>query len=120
MTEYFRCRTVRPTVTPWRDIEAEDYTDAVIEYHYRMTPDREGRGLGYNFSPGNTVYFARVECEGHGELIARTFWKGIVRAGGVKPAHIRTLRDIADAVGWEDDPEGLIADGWDREESEWQ
>lgn len=123
MTRY-RCRSLRPKVSSWSDLEADSPEDAAQEHlgrwfrmdALRYTPDLE--------NPGSHIYFSLVEVEGHGEMVARLYTSGIVRAGGVKPRQVQTreqaLADIAKQIGWEKDPALLLDAGWDGEEPDWR
>lgn len=118
MTTY-RCRFHAPRTSDWHTIEADSPEAAVQELHYqdprpygiRYVPDLE--------KPGNCVYFASIEVDGHGPLISRIYTSGITRRGGIKPARTTSLADVAEAIGWTHPPEGLLDPGWIGEESEW-
>ena len=116
----FRCRSLKPKVSEWREIEAETPELAANEYHsfwsetdVRVTDDRvENRRY--------KIGFMRVEVEGYDAWVSRMFYYGIWRKGGVKPWGLKSfaarLKEAAEIVGWEHDPMELIEDGWEGEE----
>lgn len=117
---HYRCRTVRPTESPWhRNIEGSSAEDAAQSFHLlvphipacRYWNELEGGG-------GEQIYFSVVEVEGERSTIVRTYSRGITRRGGVKrpPRKEDTLEGIAEILGWEQDPAGLL-EPWDLEES---
>lgn len=112
----FNCRTILPTVSAWTAQEGASPEGAAAEFWVRAW--RHGRGAEFRRGPGDVVAFARVEVEGHGSMVARMFWRGLVRKGGVTKKRPMTLEDVARAIGWEDDPAELLGDGWECEETE--
>jgi hypothetical protein len=80
-----------------------------------FTAYRDGVSFIHETTSGREdIYFGRVEVEGHGSWVVRTFWKGIYRRGGVR-SH-KTIADIAKALDWTGDPAELLEAGWDLEE----
>lgn len=115
----FRCRMVLPTSSDWKEMEAETQAEAVNNFHDGMVdalrggfklPVREGERLYY-------IHFARIETEGLGELISRIYVYGLWRRGGVRRTPEPTVADAAKAVGWTGDPNELLEEGWEGEES---
>jgi hypothetical protein len=86
----FKCRTVKPKLTEWREVEAESPEVAANDFHskWQLYFDnlkiRMGRGDGRTY----LVHFVVVEIEGHGEQVSRIFEYGIWRAGGVKKPEV--------------------------------
>lgn len=116
----YRCRTILPTVSAWKNTEGASPEEAAAEFWTRAWERNGGvPGEVYHRTPGNLVAFARVEVEGHGDMVARVFWSGLVRSGGVRRHGPRkTLTEIAKALRWEDAPEELLSEGWQCEETE--
>ncbi len=115
MAEY-RCRTVKPITTDWRTIQANSPEEAANEYHVKESPSG-GRTLSTRIEgTGEFVHFSRVEVEGYFEVVARYFFKGIIRRG---VRSYPTLEVIASKLGYEHDPKTLIASGWEGEEDTW-
>ncbi len=111
----YRCRTILPTVSAWTEQGGASPEDAAAEFWAKTW--RHGAGAEFKRAPGDVVAFARVEVEGHGSVVARVFWTGLVRKGGVPRRRPTTLADVAAAIGWEGDPAELLADGWECEET---
>lgn len=116
MTTY-RCRFIAPRQSDWSTVEAESPELAANEFHSR---DERTYAITYipdPDKPGARVHFARVEVEGHDSWVSRIYTSAIVRRGGVRSKRTAvTLDDVAGAVGWENDPADLLADGWIGEE----
>jgi len=113
----FRCRTVKPEVSAWVEIEAESPEDAANSYHERDTP----KSLTYRHETeggARVVFigFARIEVEGHGEMVSKVYHHGIWRKGGVKTRAPMTLTMVAEALGYDEDPSTLL-DEWPGEET---
>lgn len=117
----FRCR--RLGATEWIEVAATSLANAVqaveVEPHAYLTvwPDENPDGTGRY-----AIEFARVEVEGHGEFVVRTFHSGIYRKGGVglpRAPLAERLAAVAAQLGWRKDPAELIAAGWEGEESSW-
>lgn len=110
----FRCRFVAPKVSDWSSVEADSPELAANEFHSR---DERSWSIAYvpdESNPGARVHFARIEVDGHGELVSRIFTSGIIRRGGVRSRP--SLTDVAKAVGWERNPNELLEVGWEGEE----
>jgi len=119
MPEIFRCRMVQPENRPvFAEVEGESPEDAASTYHFGWM---EGSAVWTVHEPDgkrHQIYFARIEVEGHGEMVVRTYKYGLWRKGGVKGlGQEKTLKDIADAIGWQHDPAELIESGWPLEET---
>jgi hypothetical protein len=63
-----------------------------------------------------TVVFALVEVDGHGQGISRVYLQGIRRKGGVQPLSFPTLQEVAERLGWRGSPDELLTP-WPGEES---
>ncbi len=115
MTAY-RCRSLVPTASEWVEVEGAWDGDAANLYHMKV--NLEVPSLRYCHQvDGKTTYieFMLVEVEGHGEHVSRVFSHGIFRKGGVKLG--LSLREIASRLGYENDPETLVEEGWEGEVS---
>lgn len=116
----FRCRTKIPAETLWVEIAADDPEQAAMEYFFqhdlvRIVHVRTIEGKR------ESVLFALVEVEGHGEWIARVFRRDLWRKGGVKlRRQTITIEDVARQLGWTGDPEELLSSGWPYEDQEWK
>ena len=116
----FKCRTVKPRESRWFNITAESPEAAANDFHTAYSHEveslrlRMARGEGHYY-----INFALVEVEGHGEMLSRFYHYGIWRRGMTRPElPLKTrLADIAQKLGWEHDPQELIAEGWDGEET---
>ncbi len=126
--QVFKCRFVKPGQSEWFEITADTYAVAANELHDRHVPNFKAepgcQSIVFWFTaekPGNSVAFACIEVEGHGEFVSRIYHSGIVRRGGVKlPGRELTIVDVAKAVGWTKDPAELLTSGWEAEEEEWK
>jgi hypothetical protein len=112
----YRVRAIRPEQTNWVEVESDSPEEAAGEYQEQHDPPycgfrRETKNKGME-----VVRLCCVEVEGHGEMVTRQFRTGIYRRGCVKPHNVPSLGDIAKKLGWEHDPNELIADGWPLEE----
>lgn len=119
----FKCRHAIPEkgiVWPWRSIEAKTPEDAAQEYHDKYP--HSNPLLHHVVRPTETtryiVKFARVEVEGHGEMISRWFHYGLWRKGGVSFHQDKnSIEDTARLLKWDRDPKELLEEGWDGEET---
>ena len=118
----FRCRTVKPKVSRWYEVQAETPESAANDFH---SDNMEVlASLRWEVPTANDgkyfIMFANIEVEGHGEMVSRVYKHGIWRKGGVKRSDYKTpeqkLKELADALGWTHAPEELIASGWDGDE----
>lgn len=113
------CRLVKPSTLTPVEVEADSPEEAAQEYFF----SRDTSGIAYcrddldNGRTHPTVWFGRVAVADHGELIARTFRHGLTRRGAVKRGTSITLTHIAKEIGWEGDPDELISEGWELEET---
>ena len=119
----FRCRTVKPKVSEWREVEAESFDLAANEFHskYQLYFDNLKLKMETEDKKIYFIHFVLVEVEGHGEMVSRIFEHGIWRRGGVKGVVVpfkTRLKDIAEKLGWTHEPEELVAEGWAGEEPE--
>lgn len=142
----FHCRTTVPAVSRWYEIEAPTPEEAVASFHYGHD-ELETLRVSVEEEPGGrySVAFVLVEVvdhlegedlllgarrvrrvegldDGHAqELISRVYHMGIYRKGGVKPLGWKSTRDrlveIASLLDWTKDPQALLAEGWDLEET---
>lgn len=142
----FHCRTTVPAVSRWYEIEADTPEEAAANFHcehgelemlrvsveepqrcsvafvlVEVVDQLEGEDLLIG-ARGVRRVEGLEEDDGHAqEIISRTFHTGIYRRGGVKPAGWKPTKDrlveIAKLLGWTQDPQDLIAEGWDLEES---
>lgn len=118
----YRCRMTMPKPVGegnWIEIEAESPEQAIQEYHFRLASFDQGKSWKVDLKSGGRylICFARIEVEGWGDSVSRIFEYGLWRRGGVGPKVKPTLQAVADAIGWEGDPEELVEEGWDFEES---
>lgn len=121
----YRCRSVKPHESTWRDVESDTPESAANEYHcqfgqsddYIVTDDRIENDC-------QRIGFMLVEVENYGEWVSRMFYKGIYRKGGIKRLGQKTfyqrLVEAAKTIGWEKDPMRLVVEGWEEEQSEWK
>lgn len=120
MTTY-KCRVIKPSVSQWFDVNADTPELAARDFHY----DKLGLIPGVRFKPdatrpGLTITFARIEVDGHGELVSRVWECRLVRKGGVRrPGIPLRIEDVAKVIGWEHDTQELLTPGWDGEEEHW-
>ena len=116
----YRCRTVKPRISEWFEVEEETPELAAAEFHFQK--DGVVEALAYIVETGphqqHVVKFVRVEVEGHGAWVSRVYHYGIFRRGGVKPWYPQDrLRQIAQELDWMHKPEDLLEEGWEGEES---
>lgn len=113
------CNLTKPSMLNPVEIDADSPEEAAQNYFF----SRDSSGIAYRRDdPDNgkshpTPWFGRVAVAGHGEFIVRTFRHGLTRRGGVKRDNSITLLQIAEAIGWKGDPEELLTEGWDLEET---
>ncbi len=112
--EKFRCRTVKPKQSHWKEVSADSFPEAAEAFFFQGC-DHGLEVVSVKSPIGEIVKFALVEVEGHGELVARVFHHGIWRRGVPRP--YPTLKQVAAILGWEHDPEELLGSGWDCEET---
>jgi len=121
----YHCRSTSPLRTPWTDVEAKSPEHAAGDYHASRSNDRSFSLRLTREQDGGfeTVLFASIEVDGHGQYVSRLFHRGINRRGGVRSARTLTISEqlatIARELGWTKAPEELLADGWDGEEMKW-
>jgi phosphoribulokinase len=112
----YQCREVAPKFAiDWFEQEANSPGEAANTYHSNNFP----MGLSYIQEDDNGrtfIYFATIEVRDHGIFTSRMYSYGISRSGGVKMPR-KTLSDIAKALDYKDDPNTLIEENWDYEES---
>ncbi len=81
----YRCRAKIPTLTEWRDVEAERFEDSASEFQFlHYTKPYVNNPLTYKFrydkgSKVELIEFVLVEVEGHGEFVSRLFRSGLFR-----------------------------------------
>ena len=92
----FKIRSLRPHVTPFTAVEADTLAEAAGDFLAEnrakalfVRPANAGR------ADGDTTYFAVLEVEGEGEFVARYFYGGIGRQGGIKPKNPNERDSIA-------------------------
>ena len=112
----YKCRVTKPNMGEWVVVKANTPEEAANEFHYSNSRYEAITYLPPLNEGGETIYFATIEIDGHGEFVARSFYSGIGRRGGVTRPRI-TLRKIAEILGWEKDPQELIEPGWEYEET---
>lgn len=112
----YQCREVAPKLmTIWFEQEANSPGEAASTYHDNNFP----MGLSYIQEDNNgrtLIYFATIEVKDHGEFVSRIYSYGIWRSGGVKIPR-KTLSDIATLLNYQHDPNTLIEENWDYEET---
>ena len=81
----------------WCEVEGYSPEDAAGEHHYRETlvytfvmPDRLDPSHKGNYE----VSLSRVEVDGHGSFLVRSFARRLRRSGGVSPSKKRRRRKI--------------------------
>jgi hypothetical protein len=120
----FLCRTVKPRLGRWHEIEAETAEDAAQTYHVEgaeLCPPPSGyvhQAPGSENRAGRVTEFLLVEVQDHGEVISRAFLEGMRRRGGITPKGHKewSIEEIAAELGWDKEPELLLATGWEGEE----
>src|SRR6478609_11031311 len=99
----FKVRSVKPSISRWFEIEAENYIDAAQEVHQAYVPNIASNNsvqnthinsVVYNKDGGERVYFSLIEVEGYGEFVSRIYYKGIRRKGKMSVKE-NTLENIA-------------------------
>lgn len=112
----FRARTLQPSVSEWRNVEAESPELAANEFHHAADPGIKSFTHCVTEGEKSTlVKFALIEVEGHEPVVSRLFEQRIWRRAGVRKQDL-TLQDIARRLGWSHPAADLLADGWDGEE----
>lgn len=98
----------------WNEVPDGEVGAVVQEWHFNHI-----HGLAHHpdpEKPGNAVWFALIEIEGKEPIVSRVYTSGIVRIGAIRRE--LTLSEIANHLGWEREPEGLLS-AWEGEETEW-
>lgn len=117
----YHCRVVLPKPEcegNWIEVEAETPEQAVQEYHFGLSVFDQGKSWRVEEGgKAHVIRFARIEVEGWGDCVSRVYHYGLWRKGGVKPLIKPTLKDVADAIEWKGDPEELVEEGWELEET---
>lgn len=113
----FRCRFLLPKESKWFEVDDESPAQAANTCHF----DRFELGIGFTEHLPNEgrqhISFARIEVEDHGSWVSRVYKHGIWRKGGVQRPGQLTLVDIARILEYDDDPQTLVAPGWEFEET---
>lgn len=115
----FQLRFVLPFETAFIDAEGEDLADAScsllganLERALFVRPDDAGR------TDGDTSYFSLIEVRGGDSFVARYFFGGIGRFGGVKPKpnplQCASIAEVERRLGLES---GVLDCDWAGEES---
>jgi hypothetical protein len=112
----FRCRKTVPLIGDWIDIDADSPEQAVNDYHLAYDSNSIVHAEEEENGGRHLVLFARIEVEGHGSWVSRIYSYGLWRKGGVKPGQ-PSLVNIAERLGYMDDPRTLLDPNWDCEES---
>ncbi len=110
----YSCRTTRPKLSNWTQVNANSPEEAANDFHFNSTI-----GINYIVENGSQKYivvFACIEVDGHGEFIARWYNYPIWRRGGVKCPGRKTLDDVAKELDWPHEPRLLLEQGWLHEE----
>lgn len=117
------CRFVVPNTGKAETIEAESPEAAGMTFHY----NQDSVGLRYKhklpggFDRHEYVFFALVAVANQGgsedEFVSRVFRSGLWRRGGIPTHPDPTLVEIAVKLGWKDEPNELLGEGWAEEES---
>lgn len=116
----FQCRSIKPNISFWKNIEADTAADAAQTFHDKY--HTFGQYTYRVYSGNNSMYLAHfmlVEVEHHGELVSRMFQHGIWRKG-IKLPNVPSLESIAKELGWTHSLDNLIDesdDVWDGVES---
>lgn len=115
----YRCRTTKPKVSEWFDIEAESPELAANAFHSDHNDELES--LAFYPDPdmmGKSVRFVCIEVEGHEIMVSRLFVSEIARRGGALRKTLPTLEEIAKRLDYQHDPGTLLEEGWEGEEPE--
>jgi hypothetical protein len=118
MSEMFKCRIIKPSTTPWVEVQAETIEEAASQFYSKLDIPRSA--IQWRIEDGSYAHFVLYEVENAESLdqfIGRWFTKGITRKGGFK-SDPQTLRQIAELLGWTKDPNELLTK-WEGEEDEW-
>lgn len=116
----FKVRFLKPILTEYEVVEADDYKDAIQDLHIQ----KGNAGRSYVFvnernGKCEKVHLALMECSGFEPLVSRYFSSGIWRRGGIqlnKLTKEQQLKNIATELGWTHDLNDLIEPGWEKEE----
>lgn len=117
----FKCRTVKPKLTEWREIDSESPETAANDFHskWQLYFDNLKLWVGNEKDGHYYIHYVLVEVEGHGEMVSRIFEYGIWRRGKKTETPFKTrLKELAEKLGWTHEPEELVAEGWEGEEPE--
>lgn len=141
----YYCRSLVPHISQWHKVEASSREEAVCNFHYDHGLESLKVTVEEKPEQRYSVAFVLVEVADHldgedillgrrrirrleglndghvEELVSRVFHTGIYRRGGVKPAGWKSTKDrlieVAKLLGWTHDPQDLIAEGWNLEET---
>lgn len=82
----FKARLIEPTQTPFVEVKADDLISAACEGVFAHRRDALFVLASDSGIPtAETTYYAVVEVEGAEPVVARYFYGGIGRKGGLKP-----------------------------------
>jgi len=118
MSEVFKCRSIKPSASPWVEVQAETIEEAASKFYSKLPLPRSA--LSWRLEDGSYAHFILYEVENASSLdqfIGRWFTKGITRRGNFKSGP-QTLKQIAELLGWMKDPNDLLTK-WEDEEEEW-
>jgi hypothetical protein len=118
MSEVFKCRIIKPSSTPWVEVQADTIEDAASKFYSRIPTHQSS--VRWRLEDGSYAHFVLYEVENGESLdqfIGRWFTKGITRKGGFKSGP-QTLKQLAEILGWTKDPNDLLTK-WEGEEDEW-
>jgi hypothetical protein len=112
----YKCRFLTPKALHdrFKVVEADSWQMAALEFHFQSGY----HGYAYNHTRKDggreSIKFARVEVEGYDSTVTRMYYMGISRKGGIK-IDMMTLEEIAKAIGYDNDPQTLLDEGWEGE-----
>ena len=117
----WKCRTTKPSVSEWSEIEAPTFKEAANSLHEENLWKLPRLVYQHHTDDGKMVkiHFAIVEVEGHGEWVSRIFEYNLWRGGGVPSQRPKiTLQSIATTLGYTHDPNTLVDEtSWEFEET---
>jgi hypothetical protein len=108
----FRVRYTKPVSVDLSVMSAQTAEEAANEFHFKHKK-------GFRMRTGEDVgTYAIVEVQGYGEFIARCFYRGVGRKGGIRPVNMASsVDDLAKRLGVPPDALSDVDNTWLHEES---